>query len=46
MVRRCKTHGKRICIFCVVQSLAFPVEHLAWERAPGLAWVTVHILGI
>ena len=40
MIRRC-THGsRRICAWCFMQSLAFPIEHVLWERAPILSAIT------
>ncbi len=44
-MRRCATHGRRVCWWCMLQTLAFPVEHLAWEKLPVLRLVT-HALGL
>lgn len=44
-MRHCANHGRRLCVWCLVQTLAFPVEHLAWEKAPMLSSVT-HLLGL
>lgn len=44
---RTHTHKcRRLCVWCFIQTLGFPLEHLLWERAPGFAWVTAHILGV
>lgn len=46
MNQECR-HGRarRLCVWCVLQSLAFPVEHFVWEKAPGLRAITV-LLGL
>jgi hypothetical protein len=33
-MHRCKAHGKRWCTTCVLATLAFPIEHVIWERSP------------
>ena len=40
MIHRCKTHGSRLCWFCLTQSMVFPVEHFLWEKAPILSGIT------
>lgn len=37
---------RRVCVWCVMQSLAFPIEHVIWERLPGLSFITTHVLGV
>lgn len=44
-MNRCAKHGRRLCVWCVVQSAAFPLEHLAWERLWPLTLVT-KVLGL
>lgn len=34
-MKRCKCHGKRFCVWAIVQTLAFPLEHKVWHM-PGL----------
>lgn len=34
----------KVCAWCFLQSIAFPVEHFVWERLPGLSWITAHVL--
>lgn len=38
-------HTRRICFWCITQTLGFPLEHLAWEKLPVLSSVT-HLLGL
>lgn len=45
MLGRCKCHGRRACIFCFVQTITFPLEHVVWEKLPGFATIT-HALGL
>jgi hypothetical protein len=45
MIHRCKTHGRKFCVRCVVFTLGFPVEHVLWEKFPVLSSVT-HLLGL
>lgn len=45
MPHRCKSHGKRVCIWCLVTTLSFPVEHFMWEKAPLLKTITA-MLGL
>ena len=45
MIHKCANHGRRVCVWCIVQSIAFPVEHLMWEKAPILSALT-HALGL
>lgn len=44
-MHRCKTHGRRVCIWCVATTASFPLEHFIWERAPVLRGVTA-LLGL
>lgn len=45
-MRRCAHHGRRVCVWCIAQTAAFPLEHLAWERLPLLSWVTRSVFGL
>lgn len=45
MLHRCTHHGRRVCVWCFMQTIAFPIEHLAWEKAPILSQIT-HVLGL
>lgn len=45
--KRCKDSAPgKFCLWCMLQSVAFPLEHFIWERLPGFSWVTIHVLGI
>ena len=37
---RCVKHGRRVCVWCLMTTFSFPVEHLIWERAPVFAALT------
>jgi hypothetical protein len=37
----CAKHGRRVCVWCVVTTLSFPVEHAVWEKMPLFRTVTV-----
>jgi hypothetical protein len=37
---KCKCHGRRACVWCFLTTISFPLEHLAWERAPFLSGLT------
>lgn len=39
-MHRCVHGGRRVCVWCFMQSLAFPIEHVMWERLPLLRSVT------
>jgi len=39
-MKTCTKHGRRACVWCVLTTLSFPVEHLAWERLPILSGLT------
>lgn len=45
MLRKCKTHGHKICLWCALQSVAFPIEHFIWEKLPLFRNVTA-LLGL
>ena len=34
MLRKCRKHGHTLCVACVLQTIAFPVEHLVWMKLP------------
>lgn len=40
MIHNCVKHGRAVCVWCIAQSMAFPVEHFLWERAPLLSTIT------
>lgn len=42
---RCAKHGHRVCVWCVLNTVGFPMEHLLWEKAPGFVSIT-HLLGL
>lgn len=45
MKHRCKNHSRRLCVWCFVTTVSFPVEHVMWERLPLLRSVT-RMLGL
>lgn len=45
-MKRCHTHAQRLCFRCFLFTLGFPVEHVLWEKVPGFAWVTLHVLHV
>lgn len=45
LLRKCKCHGRSACVWCILQTVGFPIEHLAWERLPVLSSIT-HVLGL
>jgi hypothetical protein len=36
MFCKCKEHSKRFCTTCILATVAFPIEHLIWTKAPIL----------
>lgn len=36
---------RRLCVWCLLQTVGFPIEHLMWEKAPLLSSLT-HVLGL
>lgn len=43
-MKRCACHGRRFCVWALLSTATFPLEHVLWERGP-LAAVT-HLLGL
>jgi hypothetical protein len=41
----CKHQGRRLCIWCIVTTASFPIEHFVWEKLPLFRQATV-ILGL
>ena len=33
-------HGRKLCVWCLVQSIAFPIEHTIWQKVWPLMLVT------
>lgn len=44
-MKPCHAHGRRLCKWCIVTTLSFPVEHAIWEKLPLFRTVTA-ILGL
>lgn len=32
----CRSHGRRLCLWCLGTTLSFPIEHVIWARVPLL----------
>lgn len=43
MRHRCATSCRRLCIWGVLTSVSFPVEHFVWEKAPLFRAVTAYL---
>lgn len=41
----CKKHGNRVCLWCIANTVGFPIEHFVWEKAPVFSSVT-KLLGL
>lgn len=39
-MKRCAKHGHRLCVWCFVQTAAFPLEHFVWVKLPLFKAVT------
>lgn len=37
---KCRVHGKRACIWCVLTTFSFPLEHFVWERIIPFVFIT------
>lgn len=33
-------HTKRLCLWCLAQTMGFPIEHFMWERLPVLSAIS------
>jgi len=44
-MHKCHKHGRKICTWCILTTISFPLEHFAWEKLPLLRNVTV-LLGL